>query len=477
MKNLPCLRALPLVALVVLAATVAAGCRPYATVCGDGFCEPGETPTSCPGDCGPGVCGDGTCSSARGETCSSCALDCGACPTCGDGTCNISETCLSCVADCGTCMACGDGTCSASESCMTCTLDCGTGPAVCGDRLCTGTETCTTCASDCGACPACGDASCNGTETCSTCATDCGACPSCGDARCNGSETCSTCATDCGACPSCGDAICGAGETCATCVSDCGACAGCGDAACTGTETCSTCPSDCGSCGVCGNGLCDGTETCSSCSRDCGSCSSGREPYETCTTTADCGTAGDTCVYVTNAGITRGMCTVTMCANDGQCDDDMFGALGDCLSFGGGQWNCFHRCLDDSDCYPGWGCFVPTGASGALGNVCLPEGATMSVPHYRECTSSSMCIDALQCVNFRVGAASTNLCSRTGCSTDMDCPLDLRGGRGACLGFGGSTRACWERCNVRGDCPNTVDYDCTTTVGGYVSPVPICVPR
>jgi hypothetical protein len=166
-----------------------------------------------------------------------------------------------------------------------------------------------------------------------------------------------------------------------------------------------------------------------------------------------------------------------MCANDDSCDFDMFSARGDCLTFDGASHDCYHRCLDDSDCYPGWGCYTPTGASGAIGTVCLPEGTAMNVPHYRECTSSAMCLDALECVNFRVGTASTNLCSRTGCTNDMSCPLDARGGRGACLSFGGSVNACWERCNVRGDCPNTVDYDCTRTVGGWTSPVLLCVPR
>jgi hypothetical protein len=83
--------------------------------------------------------------------------------------------------------------------------------------------------------------------------------------------------------------------------------------------------------------------------------------------------ARDVCVMVVNRGVSRGMCTVTMCANDDQCDFDMFSARGDCLSFGGGQWNCFHRCLRDSDCYPGWGCYTPTGASGAIGTVCMPQ--------------------------------------------------------------------------------------------------------
>lgn len=53
------------------------------------------------GGSGP-VCGNGSCES--GETCSSCASDCGSCgPVCGDGTCNGTETCSSCSSDCGAC--------------------------------------------------------------------------------------------------------------------------------------------------------------------------------------------------------------------------------------------------------------------------------------------------------------------------------------------------------------------------------------
>lgn len=47
--------------------------------CGNGICEPGESPLTCPQDCGvPGpTCGDRTCD--PGEDCSSCPTDCGAC--------------------------------------------------------------------------------------------------------------------------------------------------------------------------------------------------------------------------------------------------------------------------------------------------------------------------------------------------------------------------------------------------------------
>lgn len=55
----------------------------------------------------PQICGDQACNGL--ETCSSCVVDCGACPpppqTCGDNFCNGTEECSTCEADCGTCPA------------------------------------------------------------------------------------------------------------------------------------------------------------------------------------------------------------------------------------------------------------------------------------------------------------------------------------------------------------------------------------
>jgi hypothetical protein len=60
--------------------------------------------------------------------------------------------------------SCGDGTCGKGESCTACPGDCGACPVRCGDGMCASSESCTTCPGDCGACP----------TTCT--ATSCGAC-------------------------------------------------------------------------------------------------------------------------------------------------------------------------------------------------------------------------------------------------------------------------------------------------------------
>ncbi len=93
--------------------------------CGDGACNNGETPSSCPSDC---KCGDGICNG--NEWCGSCSQDCGSC--CGNGTCDNGETCSSCSQDCGSC--CGNGSCDNGETCGSCSKDCG----ACAPQTCSG---------------------------------------------------------------------------------------------------------------------------------------------------------------------------------------------------------------------------------------------------------------------------------------------------------------------------------------------------
>jgi len=166
---------------------------------GDGGFD-GNEPEGAP----PPACGNGKCD--NGETCTTCALDCGTCAGCGDGKCDMStgESCYNCPQDCGVCMAtCGDGKCEMpQENCQNCAVDCGVCPG-CGDHTCTPpNETCYSCPEDCGKCPGCGDGLCNGTETCASCPQDCGVCAFCGNGKCEAPyETCVNCVADCGQCP------------------------------------------------------------------------------------------------------------------------------------------------------------------------------------------------------------------------------------------------------------------------------------
>lgn len=74
-------------------------------------------------------------------------------PWCGNATCDPGETCKSCAKDCGLCPYCGDGQCVGAETCTSCAKDCGACPPKCGDGECAGAETCQSCANDCGDCP------------------------------------------------------------------------------------------------------------------------------------------------------------------------------------------------------------------------------------------------------------------------------------------------------------------------------------
>jgi hypothetical protein len=70
-------------ACLAVAATACKGDDPSGPVCGNGYCESGESAASCPADCHTSaVCGNGSCES--GESTASCPADCG-----GGGTASV----------------------------------------------------------------------------------------------------------------------------------------------------------------------------------------------------------------------------------------------------------------------------------------------------------------------------------------------------------------------------------------------------
>ncbi len=119
------------------------GAAGSALSCGDGACDPGESCSTCADDCGdcPNTCGNGTCDT--GETAATCPDDC---DLCGNGTCDNGETAATCPDDCD---LCGNGTCDNGEDCTTCPDDCGDCPESCGNGQCDNGEDCTTCPDDC----------------------------------------------------------------------------------------------------------------------------------------------------------------------------------------------------------------------------------------------------------------------------------------------------------------------------------------
>lgn len=146
--------------------------------CGNGACDPGENPVSCPEDCCK--CGDGICMGFKCDEPSWCPKDCGT--ACGNKVCDVGEIpyCVQddgcpgmfiCPEDCHW-KACGDGICSPEdvEEGKTCPQDCGT---TCGNQTCDSVENWITCPLDCGFC---GDGYCvkQQGETSVTCPDDCG---------------------------------------------------------------------------------------------------------------------------------------------------------------------------------------------------------------------------------------------------------------------------------------------------------------
>lgn len=197
------------------------------------------------------------------------------------------------------------------------------------------------------------------------------------------------------------------------------------------------------------------------------------ETYDSCYASADCTDTRQSCFTISNGSARDDICS-NSCSSDADCPTDDFGRRGTCSSGAGtGAPICLQSCVGDLDCY---------GSRVCNANVCVPYAGgpvTGFVNNYRSCLASSDCRDpSLECVTFDVAGRREAVCSTTGCRSDDDCPFDARGGRGACLSFGGGVAACWERCNFRADCEDTFDWDCTTNVGGFSAPPPgVCAPR
>jgi len=163
-------------------------CASDCATCGEGTCDPGEGPANCPLDC-CGGCGDGICRGVQcDETPELCPQDCETF-ACGNGVCEPVESPLTCVQDCEK-FACGNQACDPGEDAAACPGDCN---AACGDCVCDGSEAFDTCPVDCGFC---GDGYCIGNcdyiwEDAETCPQDCCdpdcAGKDCGDDGCGGS--------------------------------------------------------------------------------------------------------------------------------------------------------------------------------------------------------------------------------------------------------------------------------------------------
>jgi V8-like Glu-specific endopeptidase len=252
-------------------------------VCGNGYCESGETEGNCPADCSGGSEG------GLGAACNS-AADCKSGMVCVQA--DSGDFCTQFCSDPNggtgcpspyTCVPLADPPASGEGVCY----DMGGGPAQCGNGSCEAGETAQNCPADCssGGCNGITYEGCCDGNTLKYCDNnaleqlDCGGNPTCGwngqagfydCGTSGGSDPSGTFAKACGATgPVCGDGTCEGGETKSSCPADCGT-AGpvCGDGKCEGTESSTNCPKDC-SAPVCGDGKCEAPETSTSCPKDC----------------------------------------------------------------------------------------------------------------------------------------------------------------------------------------------------------------
>jgi len=250
--------------------------------CGNGLCETGEDPLTCPQDC-PGVCGNGVlepgeqCDDANTKNGDGCSATCQVESFCGNGLCESGENALNCPQDCPA--VCGDGVLEAGEQCddgNTANGDgCSAGCALevlCGNGVCDASEDPLSCPQDCAA--VCGNGTLEPGEQCDDgnttsgdgCSATCQVEQFCGNGLCEHGEDPLICPEDCRAV--CGNGAVEPGEQCDDgnttsgdgCSATCQVEQSCGNGVCGPGENPLTCPEDCRA--VCGNGALEPGEQC-----------------------------------------------------------------------------------------------------------------------------------------------------------------------------------------------------------------------
>lgn len=407
------------------ACTDAGKCVAVATTCGDGECEPGETPTNCSKDC-KATCAPNCTGKNCGEIDGCGGLCSGPCPE--GGACSAEKNCIG-----GS--KCGNGTCDAGENSANCSKDC--------------KPDCT---------PACGGKQC-GPNGCG------GSCGLCGSGK---------ACTDEGQCvalgPVCGNGFCETGETNASCPADCKpAAAVCGNGMCENGESNASCPADCKPAGaVCGNGFCETGESNASCPADCkpagavcgnGMCENG-ESAATCP--ADCKTTGGSCVGKCGGQSTGCYCD-DLCSNNNDCCAD-YQAV--CKGS-----TCTPKCVANAVCGAPDGCggkCTGTCTAGLVCNaskVCAPSTAKCGNGICETGETSTNC--AADCKT--AGGSCSGMCGKqsgscycdSGCKQSNDCCADYD------KFCGGTSSACPNGKCEPGETEASCPADCKNCEGNW----------
>lgn len=191
--------------------------------------------------------------------------------------------------------------------------------------------------------------------------------------------------------------------------------------------------------------------------------------YETCVSTADCASSFDSCISVSNDGITDGQCTRS-CINDRDCP-----GAGHCVSFDGVNSYCYEMCVSNSACEPAWGCTELSD----LSSVCLPGRGTPAptgIPAYNLCNPrNDACDSSVEgCFTIRLDGVAASVCTSS-CATSASCPFTERGLPGECLSFdSGTTFTCFEACRTSGDCLS--GFACKNSLADGSSFPLVCLP-
>ena len=200
--------------------------------------------------------------------------------------------------------------------------------------------------------------------------------------------------------------------------------------------------------------------------------------YQPCTVDNDCAAVTDRCIQIVYMGGVERICS-SSCTPGSICPSSAGGGSGSCVSFdSGASYHCYQTCGAVA-CASNETCVTETGG-GSSTQICLPRGSTTGVAPYAGCAGGMTCVSGTTCTNVKNGTPAIQLCTRTSCTSDADCPLDRRGGNGACVRLDGEVfNTCIERCNTQADCTYPTVEACTThTASGAALPVNVraCLP-